>query len=329
MKGESGGGSQEMKPGDWRCPKCQNVNFSSRDTCKMCDAPRGQAQRLGMKPGDWICPRCGDLVFASKFQCKLCGTPKPNDIPDVGGDMAVVAVGYLVEIRSEFESNNKDGGVLQKGLRGQVKMIDEDGDALVEFEGHQSSQWVRKADFGNLQKVSEPAALAGGPGAQGFNPAGMFMGMSGMGMAGMQGMGMAGMPGMGMAAMPSSSSGAGGANAGLMQLDVFAGPTGGPGPGMKPGDWVCPKCANTNFSKNAACQQCNHPRGMAMRQGMKPGDWICPRCGDLVFASKSACKMCKTPRPHEADTMDPRGNVGPQQPMMPGLAAGMHRSTPY
>merc|ERR1712039_213033 len=31
------------------------------------------------KPGDWICPSCGDLVFASKNTCKMCGAPKDEN----------------------------------------------------------------------------------------------------------------------------------------------------------------------------------------------------------------------------------------------------------
>lgn len=31
-----------------------------------------------MKPGDWICPNCGDLNFARNTNCRRCGTAKPN-----------------------------------------------------------------------------------------------------------------------------------------------------------------------------------------------------------------------------------------------------------
>ena len=34
------GPPQGMQPGDWRCPQCQNVNFSRRDTCNRCNAPK-------------------------------------------------------------------------------------------------------------------------------------------------------------------------------------------------------------------------------------------------------------------------------------------------
>ena len=33
--------------------------------------PRGS-----MKPGDWCCPSCGDLQFAKNAECRRCGTSK-------------------------------------------------------------------------------------------------------------------------------------------------------------------------------------------------------------------------------------------------------------
>merc|ERR1740122_14136 len=31
-----------------------------------------------MKPGDWLCPGCSDLQFARNMQCRRCQTPNPN-----------------------------------------------------------------------------------------------------------------------------------------------------------------------------------------------------------------------------------------------------------
>merc|ERR1740121_122306 len=79
--GGGGGGDKPgntSKPGDWVCPSCSNVNWSSRAECNKCGHPRGNAKRLNMKEGDWVCHNCGDLVFASKSVCKMCGTPKPE-----------------------------------------------------------------------------------------------------------------------------------------------------------------------------------------------------------------------------------------------------------
>merc|ERR1712232_1341241 len=35
------------------------------------------ANALHMKPGDWVCPGCYDVQFARKAMCSQCGTPKP------------------------------------------------------------------------------------------------------------------------------------------------------------------------------------------------------------------------------------------------------------
>lgn len=70
------------RPGDWICPNCSNVNFSSRDKCNKCGSGGRGPERLGMKKGDWICPSCGDLVFASKSNCKMCGSAKPEALEE-------------------------------------------------------------------------------------------------------------------------------------------------------------------------------------------------------------------------------------------------------
>lgn len=32
---------------------------------------------LEMRPGDWCCNNCADLQFSAKRNCRKCGTPKP------------------------------------------------------------------------------------------------------------------------------------------------------------------------------------------------------------------------------------------------------------
>lgn len=84
-KGKSKGGGKGFKarPGDWNCTSCQNLNFSSRTSCKQCGLGRPQDQiRESMKPGDWICPGCGDLVFSSRDACKMCKTLKSTAGPE-------------------------------------------------------------------------------------------------------------------------------------------------------------------------------------------------------------------------------------------------------
>merc|ERR1712110_1048102 len=33
-----------------------------------------------MKPGDWLCPSCGDLQFARNTSCRQCGAARPDDV---------------------------------------------------------------------------------------------------------------------------------------------------------------------------------------------------------------------------------------------------------
>lgn len=96
------GAKPKGRPGDWICPACKNINFSSRKICHndKCKGTAQGAERIGLKPGDWICPNCGDLVFASKSKCKMCHTPKmvggePAPAPPMqpGGDWLCPACG--------------------------------------------------------------------------------------------------------------------------------------------------------------------------------------------------------------------------------------------
>jgi uncharacterized OB-fold protein len=80
VKGKGG------RPGDWICPDCGDLVFSSRDKCNKCGKNKPvELARIGMKVGDWMCPGCGDLVFASKGACSMCGTTKPADGISSGG----------------------------------------------------------------------------------------------------------------------------------------------------------------------------------------------------------------------------------------------------
>lgn len=93
MMGPPGGWTEgpnpklDIRPGDWKCPACANINFSWRDKCNKCEEPRGDtpAEPLALgwngpplpggvpgreaRPGDWDCPRCGNLNFSSRTKC--------------------------------------------------------------------------------------------------------------------------------------------------------------------------------------------------------------------------------------------------------------------
>merc|ERR1712025_964077 len=67
---------QQMKPGDWMCPKCNNHNYNLRETCNKpgCDqgVPQGQKRqsRVG-DPGNWICTECGNENFPARTECNI------------------------------------------------------------------------------------------------------------------------------------------------------------------------------------------------------------------------------------------------------------------
>ncbi len=92
--------SINMRPGDWICPNCGDIQFASRSCCRKCSTPRPSSSPLPphsssspsspsspsplpnknttvKRPGDWICPNCGDHQFASRTVCRQCATARP------------------------------------------------------------------------------------------------------------------------------------------------------------------------------------------------------------------------------------------------------------
>merc|ERR1712187_254853 len=72
-------GQGNMRPGDWKCHACGNINYQSRDVCnnKNCGIPKSTyIAKTGLRPGDWICPTCQNHNYSSNKDCKKCYTPK-------------------------------------------------------------------------------------------------------------------------------------------------------------------------------------------------------------------------------------------------------------
>ena len=79
---------------DWDCRECKNSNFSFRNECNRCGAPKGRGsaptqkwegndRRAGdrnessqPRAGDWDCPQCGKSNFAKRNDCFGCGRSK-------------------------------------------------------------------------------------------------------------------------------------------------------------------------------------------------------------------------------------------------------------
>jgi len=82
--------SANVKPGDWMCPNpsCANHNFSWRQECKMCGAPKptdgktySADQNVEFKKTDWVCSNflCKNNNFGWRQRCQKCEEPKPDN----------------------------------------------------------------------------------------------------------------------------------------------------------------------------------------------------------------------------------------------------------
>ncbi|XP_078148249.1 ran BP2/NZF zinc finger-like superfamily protein [Carex rostrata] len=96
-----GGPDGSPSEGDWKCPKCENVNFAFRTTCNMkkCGAPRpaypggvnsngssGKKEQGEAPEGSWTCGKCSNLNYPFRTVCnrKGCGNerPAPSSTPN-------------------------------------------------------------------------------------------------------------------------------------------------------------------------------------------------------------------------------------------------------
>jgi len=91
--GPAGPRGPEPRPGDWSCPRCQNVNFSHRNRCNgktsgvACNLRKPEFEKFGVapvrnkemrQPGDWACFRCGNINFPSRDNCNKCEISKED-----------------------------------------------------------------------------------------------------------------------------------------------------------------------------------------------------------------------------------------------------------
>ncbi|KAK6921618.1 Zinc finger, RanBP2-type [Dillenia turbinata] len=82
-KGQS---TAPVKPGDWRCPKCNFLNFARNIKCLRCNGLfQERLQKLGedqnllpLKKGDWLCGKCNFLNFAKNSRCFQCEEKPPK-----------------------------------------------------------------------------------------------------------------------------------------------------------------------------------------------------------------------------------------------------------
>jgi len=88
----TGGGVEgNMKPGDWHCPSCKDLNFASRSVCRKCQSPH--PDHSNARPGDWLCKSCNELNFASRMVCRKCSSPHPRPAQFFPAGMGMGAIG--------------------------------------------------------------------------------------------------------------------------------------------------------------------------------------------------------------------------------------------
>lgn len=68
---------QVMRPGDWKCYGCANINYASREDCNRCGVSKNVfIKKTGMRPGDWVCSACNNHNYADKTLCNKCKAAK-------------------------------------------------------------------------------------------------------------------------------------------------------------------------------------------------------------------------------------------------------------
>ncbi|CAH9118391.1 unnamed protein product [Cuscuta epithymum] len=72
-----GNNDTEMRKGDWKCTKCEFINFASRSSCKRCTEPQ---LKRGLNPGEWNCPSCDFLNYRKNMVCKKCNHERPREL---------------------------------------------------------------------------------------------------------------------------------------------------------------------------------------------------------------------------------------------------------
>lgn len=82
-----------MKPGDWKCIMCAEIQFARNERCRRCNRPRPQQNSAAspsappqIRKGDWICVQCNDMQFASRVNCRKCGASKPVSDDNASAD---------------------------------------------------------------------------------------------------------------------------------------------------------------------------------------------------------------------------------------------------
>jgi len=271
--------------------------------------------------GDWTCPQCGNMNFAFRTTCNMrkCATPKPVDGGQKGMGGPLGPAIYDQAPAPMYMGGPGAPPTLSLGYPstyGAPMIMPQQNAVAVSYDYNASMNNVA-----SYQQIQRPVAYApsgnmmgGGP-AYGappvLDPYGMNMNMGPQQMDSMQ------MP-------PPRALGNYGDENGSRKR------RGGPD-GLSEGDWLCPKCGNTNFAFRTTCnmRKCGatkpnennrfnnapHPRAPPATQGPPPdGSWTCEACGNVNYPFRAKCnrRNCGADKP--TDTKPPAAVSSPPPP---------------
>lgn len=292
-----------------------------------------------MKPGDWTCPQCGDLQFARNSSCRMCSAPKPdpNDpvsFPGASGGSSnaswrgeVVYDGGL-PVNSNISRESSEIAKLPKGTEVQIveempNPIDGDGRVRARIQCGPIKGWitVRCSSFEYVlpdEDEDVPGGESGGWQGSGWQGNGwQASGWQGGGWSGGSGkkpnalqqridrMNTSKFKGNEIDQQAASSLQAIGEQAASLYLDDLD----------QKGDAVThpsnylkaamrkigldPKNPNPSDLTGTHPKLAQKLQWVARNAGgtKREGDWACPTCGANVFAYKMECFRCGTDRP--------------------------------